>query len=402
MPAARASSSSCSDVGAGDRLQRRSRARSTASASRPRLVANGAKGERARRRDLACGGGARRAGSARQGRRSSCAQRAAGLPVVPSVIASCMAVRTTARRSSSTMTVARPPRALSRRSRRCISRTISAPIRRLLQRQPQLPQVACFDTAFHRGHPEVADRYALPERFYARGRAPLRLPRPVLRIHRGAGSPDVAPDIADGRVVVAHLGSGASMCAIMPGKSVESTMGFTALDGLPMGTRPGQLDPGVVLYLMTEKGMSARRDRASALQRLRARRASPASATTCATCSRAPIRAPSSRSTISSTASRSSPGCLRPPWAASTASSSPPASARTRPPSARPSRSAWPGSALELDPEANAKGDARISTPGVAGRLLRHSDRRGADDRPPHAARPARAAGTRSIKEKRA
>ena len=69
--------------------------------------------------------------------------------------------------------------------------------------------------------------------------------------------PELAPDIAQGRVVVAHLGSGASMCAIHAGKSVESTMGFTALDGLPMGTRPGQLDAGIVLYLLTEKGMSA-------------------------------------------------------------------------------------------------------------------------------------------------
>ena len=69
--------------------------------------------------------------------------------------------------------------------------------------------------------------------------------------------PRVAPDIAGGRVIVAHLGSGASMCAMKGGKSVESTMGFTALDGLAMGTRPGQLDPGVVLYLLTEKGMSA-------------------------------------------------------------------------------------------------------------------------------------------------
>ena len=70
---------------------------------------------------------------------------------------------------------------------------------------------------------------------------------------------EVAPDIAKGRVIVAHLGSGASMCALARGRSVESTMGFTALDGLPMGTRPGQIDPGVVLYLITEKGMSAAR-----------------------------------------------------------------------------------------------------------------------------------------------
>ena len=73
--------------------------------------------------------------------------------------------------------------------------------------------------------------------------------------------PQVAPDIAKGRVIVAHLGSGASMCALSNGRSVESTMGFTALDGLPMGTRPGQLDPGVVLYLIAEKGMTQQRSR---------------------------------------------------------------------------------------------------------------------------------------------
>jgi acetate kinase len=130
------------------------------------------------------------------------------------------------------------------------------PIRTLLQRQPQLPQVACFDTAFHRGHPEIADRYALPERFYQEG--VRRYGFHGLSYEYIAGRlPELAPDIAQGRVVVAHLGSGASMCAINAGKSVESTMGFTALDGLPMGTRPGQLDAGIVLYLLTEKGMSA-------------------------------------------------------------------------------------------------------------------------------------------------
>ena len=80
----------------------------------------------------------------------------------------------------------------------------------------------------------------------------------VLRIHRRAAPPRSRRKLPSGRVVVAHLGSGASMCALVAGKSVESTMGFTALDGLPMGTRPGQLDPGVVLYLMSEKGMSAK------------------------------------------------------------------------------------------------------------------------------------------------
>jgi acetate kinase len=131
------------------------------------------------------------------------------------------------------------------------------PIRTLLQRQPQLPQVACFDTAFHRGHPEVADHYALPEQFYQEGVRRYGF-HGLSYEYITSQLPEVAPDIAKGRVVVAHLGSGASLCAIHAGKSVESTMGFTALDGLPMGTRPGQLDAGIVLYLLTERGMSAK------------------------------------------------------------------------------------------------------------------------------------------------
>jgi acetate kinase len=131
------------------------------------------------------------------------------------------------------------------------------PIRTLLQRQPQLPQVACFDTAFHRGHPEIADRYALPDAFYQEGVRRYGF-HGLSYEYIASQLPRLAPDIAKGRVVVAHLGSGASMCAIHAGKSVESTMGFTALDGLPMGTRPGQLDAGIVLYLLAEKGMSAK------------------------------------------------------------------------------------------------------------------------------------------------
>jgi acetate kinase len=131
-----------------------------------------------------------------------------------------------------------------------------APIRSLLARRPQLPQVACFDTAFHRGHSALADRYALPEGFYSEGVRRygfhgLSYEYIAQRLRA------VAPEIANGRVIIAHLGSGASMCALKGGRSIESTMGFTALDGLPMGTRPGQLDPGVVLYLFQEKRMSA-------------------------------------------------------------------------------------------------------------------------------------------------
>ncbi len=131
-----------------------------------------------------------------------------------------------------------------------------APIRAIRARSPDLPQVACFDTAFHRGHSPVADYYAIPEPFHAEG--VRRYGFHGLSYEFIAGRlPQVAPKIAGGRVIVAHLGSGASMCALSGGRSVESTMGFTALDGLPMGTRPGQIDPGVILYLVAQKGMSA-------------------------------------------------------------------------------------------------------------------------------------------------
>jgi acetate kinase len=131
-----------------------------------------------------------------------------------------------------------------------------APVRAILDRLPNVLQVACFDTAFHRGHPEVADRFAIPEQLHSEG--VRRYGFHGLSYEYIAGRlKEVVPEIAGGRIVVAHLGSGASMCAISAGRSVESTMGFTALDGLPMGTRPGQLDAGVVLYLMSEKKLNA-------------------------------------------------------------------------------------------------------------------------------------------------
>jgi acetate kinase len=130
-----------------------------------------------------------------------------------------------------------------------------APIRTILNRFPNLPQVACFDTAFHRTHSALADYYAIPQKYYADGIR--RYGFHGLSYEYIAGRlRQVAPEVASGRVIVAHLGSGASMCALRDGQSMESTLGFTALDGLPMGTRPGQLDPGVVLYLISEKGLS--------------------------------------------------------------------------------------------------------------------------------------------------
>jgi acetate kinase len=120
---------------------------------------------------------------------------------------------------------------------------------------PSIPQVACFDTAFHRSHPFVDDTFALPRSYYDEG---------VRRYGFHGLSYEfitrklrkIAPQIAREDVVIAHLGNGASMCAVQDGRAVASTMGFTALDGLAMGTRCGQLDPGVVLYLMAEKKMS--------------------------------------------------------------------------------------------------------------------------------------------------
>jgi acetate kinase len=130
-----------------------------------------------------------------------------------------------------------------------------APIRSILARFPDRPQVACFDTAFHRGHGDLADRYAIPEYLYAEGVRRYGF-HGLSYEYIASILPDVAPGIASKRVIVAHLGSGASMCALDNGRSIESSMGFTALDGLPMGTRPGQIDPGVVLYLISEKGMA--------------------------------------------------------------------------------------------------------------------------------------------------
>jgi acetate kinase len=132
-----------------------------------------------------------------------------------------------------------------------------APIRALSARMPDLPQVACFDTAFHRHQPAVAQAFALPPSITDRG---------VLRYgFHGLSYEYIAQALpahdtraASGRTVVLHLGNGASMCALAGGRSVASTMGFTAVDGLPMGTRSGNLDPGVVLYLIDELGMDAR------------------------------------------------------------------------------------------------------------------------------------------------
>ena len=133
-----------------------------------------------------------------------------------------------------------------------------APIQILRRRFPRLLQVACFDTAFHRGHPPVADHFAIPEALYEEGVRRYGFHGISYEYIAGALA-TVAPALAAGRVIVAHLGNGASMCALKAGRSIDSTMAFTALDGLPMGTRAGQLDPGVLLYLVAQKGWDAAR-----------------------------------------------------------------------------------------------------------------------------------------------
>jgi acetate kinase len=132
-----------------------------------------------------------------------------------------------------------------------------APIAAILDRMPDVPQVAVFDTSFHRGHSPAASLVPLPREIREGGVERYGF-HGISYEYIASVLPQVAPDIANGRVIVAHLGSGASLCALRDRKSVDSTMGFTALDGLCMGTRPGTLDPGVVLFLFQNLGLSVK------------------------------------------------------------------------------------------------------------------------------------------------
>ena len=132
-----------------------------------------------------------------------------------------------------------------------------SPIRVIAEATPHLPQVACFDTAFHRSQSLLAQSFALPRELTAAGVRRYGF-HGLSYEYIAARLRETEPVIAAGRVIVAHLGNGASLCAMRDGRSVASTMGFTAVDGLMMGTRTGALDPGVLLYLMDERGMNAR------------------------------------------------------------------------------------------------------------------------------------------------
>ena len=131
-----------------------------------------------------------------------------------------------------------------------------APVEWLRKRMPDLPQVAVFDTAFHRGHNELMQRLPIPEWLHREGVLSYGYHGTSYEFIAGRLK-EVDDSLAKGRVVVAHLGSGCSMCALVGGKSVEASWGFSGLDGLPMGTRPGRLDPGVILYLLQIKRMTA-------------------------------------------------------------------------------------------------------------------------------------------------
>jgi acetate kinase len=130
-----------------------------------------------------------------------------------------------------------------------------APIRLAMELNPDLPQIACFDTAFHRTASEIEQAFALPYSFYEEGVRRYGF-HGLSYEYIASVLPYYAPEIAGGRVVVAHLGNGCSACAMKAGVSIATTMGFTALDGLPMGTRCGALDAGVVLHLIQQKGLS--------------------------------------------------------------------------------------------------------------------------------------------------
>ena len=131
-----------------------------------------------------------------------------------------------------------------------------APIRFLLENAPDLPQVACFDTSFHRTIPQVSQLFALPLEYYETGVRRWGF-HGLSYEFIASVLPDYDNKASHGRTVVLHLGNGASMCAMNNSRSVACSMGFCAVDGLMMGTRSGSLDPGVILYLITQRGMSA-------------------------------------------------------------------------------------------------------------------------------------------------
>lgn len=131
-----------------------------------------------------------------------------------------------------------------------------AAVQALFNLRPALKQVGCFDTSFHHTMPEIATRFAIPRKFHDEGVRRYGF-HGLSYEYIASRLPEIAPHLAIGRVIIAHLGNGASMCALRDSKSIDSTMGFTALDGLVMGTRTGAIDAGVLIYFMQSHGMNA-------------------------------------------------------------------------------------------------------------------------------------------------
>jgi len=240
-------------------------------------------------------------------------------------------------------------------------------IEAVTERLPDVPQVACFDTAFHRGQPAVAELVPLPADIRRAGVQRYGF-HGLSYEYIASVLPEVAPEIARGRVIVAHLGSGASLCGLHNGKSVDSSFGFTALDGLCMGTRPGALDPGVVLYLIQTLGLGAKD-----IETILYKKSGLIGISGVSNDMRDLLESvePAARlpwTTSSIARPRRSVPWPR-PWAGSTASSSPPASARTRPRSGGASARRAPGWESE-------------SIPRPTGARVRASPGRGAACRP--------------------
>ena len=257
-----------------------------------------------------------------------------------------------------------------------------AAIRAVLHRSPDVPQVACFDTAFHRTNPEIAQMFALPYELHEARRTALRLPWAELRIHR-LGAAGARCECRAGPHRRAAPGQRRQHVCAQGGTSVASTMGFTAVDGLPMGTRTGNLDPGVVLYLMDERGMDAR-----AIEKLLYQQSGLLGVSGIASDMRTLLASPEPRAKLAvdlfvyrigrelGSLAAALGGLDAIVFTAGVGENSAKIRARIC------QAAAWLG--VELDASANTAGGPRISTRGESSRSLDDSDQRRTDDRAPH------------------
>ncbi len=259
-----------------------------------------------------------------------------------------------------------------------------APIRLLLERRPELPQVACFDTAFHRTQPELAQMFALPTELHDAGVRRYGF-HGLSYEYIASVLPQLDPRAATGPHRGAAPGQRRQHVRAAGGRSVASTMGFTAVDGLPMGTRCGALDPGVILYLMDERGMDAR-----AIEKLIYSQSGLLGVSGVSSDMRTLLASDEPRARLAvdlfvyrigrelGSLAAALGGLDALVFTAGIGENAPPIRERVC------RDAAWLG--VELDPAANAAGGPRISTAGSRDRRLGHPDQRGTDDRAPHRA----------------